>query len=90
MIPVVLGIIPTMPIDRPAALALGGVCCRRGLRAERKIGELTKRMPKASPDRKSKSDGPTLIPPKQSALAAAGISKQDASEYERLAEVPGV
>jgi hypothetical protein len=49
--------------------------------AERKIGELTKKMPKATTNihtrKASKSDRPTLKT-KQAALAEMGVSKQDA------------
>lgn len=54
------------------------------LRAKRKIGELIKAMAKAQGSKTTSPDKPE----KSKLLKAAGISTQDASEYERLAEKP--
>ena len=61
------------------------------LRAERRIGELTGKMEKAPADHKSQKIKSARggFDPKKKALAEAGISSQEASEYERLAKVPG-
>jgi hypothetical protein len=53
-------------------------------RAANKVGELTKKIEKAAGNQYGKSEVPT----KQKILQDAGISKQDASEFERLSDVP--
>jgi hypothetical protein len=57
------------------------------LRAERKIGELTKLMEKAQGNQYAKSASADK-PLKQKTLECNGFSHQDASEYERLADIP--
>jgi hypothetical protein len=54
-------------------------------RAERKTGELSAQLPKAQGRRDTSSGEPT----KYNALADVGISKQTASEWERLADGGG-
>lgn len=56
-------------------------------RAARKAGELSKKIEKAIGNQYSKSASPDK-PEKQKVLSAAGISTQQASEWERLADVP--
>lgn len=55
------------------------------LRAERRIGEMTKAMPKAKPPGKKIST--VEINSKKAQLAKAGISSRDAHHYERMAAV---
>lgn len=66
------------------------------LRAERKIGELSAQMEKAKPggaiEGKRGGSRPiesaTAAPSKVAALEAAGIRKEDASRFERMAAIP--
>ena len=59
------------------------------LRAERKIGELTKKMPTAPGNQhKGALSKASTKQTKTAALAEAGISKQDASDYEGVAAIP--
>jgi hypothetical protein len=61
------------------------------MRAARKVGELSKKIEKASGgDRKSGNQIPhnADFDPKGKVLERAGISTQQASEWERLSEVP--
>lgn len=61
------------------------------LRAERRIGELTRELPKAPTNAKAGRGkvGPTPgLTSKSTALAAQGIPKRAASRYEAAAEVP--
>lgn len=62
------------------------------LRAERRLGELTREMPKASKaeagragGKASRNDG---LASKSSALTSLGASKQEASRWEKLAGIP--
>jgi hypothetical protein len=54
------------------------------MRAARKAGTLSKLIPKATANQYASGD----IPPKQRVLEEAGIAKRDASDWERLSEVP--
>jgi hypothetical protein len=54
------------------------------MRAARKTGELSKKIEKASGNQYASADRPL----KQDVLKEAGISHQEASEWERLAAVP--
>jgi transcriptional regulator with XRE-family HTH domain len=62
------------------------------LRAERRVGELTREMTKSVGGRpqKNSSHGDTSLsdPTKTEALAKAGVTKQQASKWERLASIP--
>ncbi len=60
------------------------------LRAERRLGELAREMPKALPPRKGtvRVADCTVIGSKASELAALGISKQRAHDYEKIAGIP--
>jgi hypothetical protein len=60
------------------------------MRAARKAGELSKKIEKAPADRKSEKikSGQGGVDPKGRVLANAGISTQQASDWERLAGVP--
>jgi hypothetical protein len=61
-------------------------CYQIRMRAQRKVGELTKQIEKATGNQYASPRGPE----KQKALAAAGVSTQQASEWERLSEVPAM
>ncbi len=62
------------------------------LLAEARIGEMSMTLKKASggdhTSAEQKSAPPTFAPGKQETLASAGISKQEASTFERLAKMP--
>jgi hypothetical protein len=60
------------------------------MRAARRAGELSKKIEKASADRKSEKikSGQSGVDPKHKVLEKAGISTQQASDWERLASVP--
>ncbi len=75
--------------QRGASVESINYCAEIKIRAERRTGELTARLPKAQrggrPDRgKSPSTGPL---PKVEVLAQAGLSKQRASAYEKIARI---
>lgn len=57
------------------------------LRAERRLGELTKEMERASGGRPGKTARESREVSKGAALKAAGIKQQDASKWERLADI---
>jgi hypothetical protein len=54
------------------------------LRAERRLGELSRDLPTATGNQYASAPQA----PKQNVLRAAGIKHQQASEYERLAAIP--
>ncbi len=60
------------------------------MRAARKAGELSKKIEKAPADRKSEKikSAHSGVDPKHKVLERVGISTQQASEWERLADVP--
>lgn len=64
------------------------------IRAERRVGELLRGLPRATPQTANPggrpvSDGPTRVQtPYAKALADNRLSRQQANEFERLAEVP--
>jgi hypothetical protein len=62
----------------------------KSVRAERKCGQLTRQIPKASTRQRIKSDHPTqsAIEAKGDVLKRNGISKDQASAWEKLADIP--
>jgi hypothetical protein len=63
-------------------------CYRIRMRAQRKAGELSKQIETASGVRTDLAAGGGEVVTKQATLDDAGISRQQASEWERLSEVP--
>jgi hypothetical protein len=61
--------------------------CEIRLRAERKAGELSRALEKSNPGKRKKDLG-RAIPPKSTQLQKAGISKDQARQWEKLAAVP--
>src|ERR1700730_17201030 len=65
-------------------------CREIRIRAERKAGELTGKMEKASPGppKKGYDAAGGVTSPKEKTLAGLGVTRQEASEWERLSKVP--
>jgi hypothetical protein len=61
--------------------------CEIRLRAERKAGQLSAAIERSNPGSRKK-DLRVAVPPKSKVLANAGISRDQAKEWEKLAEVP--
>lgn len=61
--------------------------CEIRLRAERKAGQLSAAIERSNPG-KRKTDLREAVPPKSKVLADAGISRDQAKQWEKLAEVP--
>lgn len=74
--------------QRKAGLAAYNDAAEIVLRSERRIGELSSSLPKAAGGRGKTGPKAGPVTPKKVALAAEGLTKQEASRFEKLARIP--